>query len=87
MGVYNRKMTNNKIQIYTTPACPYCHMAKEYFKSKNLPYEEFDVMKDVQKRQEMVTESAQMGVPVIKINGKIVIGFNKTKINELIERD
>ena len=77
-------MTQSKIEIYTTPSCAYCHMAKEYFKSKNLSYEEYDVMKDVQKRQEMTTETGQMGVPVIKINGKIVIGFNKGKINELL---
>ncbi|OGN30690.1 MAG: NrdH-redoxin [Candidatus Yanofskybacteria bacterium RIFCSPLOWO2_02_FULL_43_10b] len=76
---------NQKIQIYTTPACPYCHMAKEYFKSKNLPYEEYDVLKDLQRRQEMVQESGQMGVPVIKIGGQVVIGFNKGKINELLD--
>lgn len=59
-------------------------MAKEYFKSKNLAYEEYNVSTDIQKRQEMITETGQMGVPVIKINGKIVIGFNKSKINELL---
>lgn len=75
---------NQKIQIYTTPACPYCHMAKEYFKSKNLAFEEYDVLKDLQKREEMIKETGAMGVPVIKINGKIVIGFNKGKINELL---
>ena len=75
---------NQKIQIYTTPGCAYCHMAKEYFKSKSLAYEEFDVMKDMQKRQEMITETGQMGVPVIKVGGQIVIGFNKGKINELL---
>lgn len=74
----------NKIEIYSTPSCPYCHLAKEYFKSKGLAYEDFDVLKDVTKRQEMITETGQMGVPVIKINGQIVIGFNKSKINELL---
>ncbi|TSC74632.1 MAG: Glutaredoxin-related protein [Parcubacteria group bacterium Gr01-1014_44] len=77
-------MQQAKIEIYTTPSCAYCHMAKEYFKSKNLVFQEYDVMKDAQKRQEMITETGQMGVPVIKINGKIVIGFNKGKINELL---
>ncbi len=77
-------MTNAKIQVYSTPSCPYCHMAKEYFKSKGLDFEDYDVLKDVQKRQEMIQESGQMGVPVIKINGKIVIGFNKGKMNELL---
>jgi len=78
-------MSDKKIQIYTTPGCAYCHMAKEYFKSKSLEYEDIDVFKDVQKRQEMIQETGQMGVPVIKINGKIVIGFNKSKINELLD--
>ena len=77
-------MVQSKIEIYTTPSCAYCHMAKEYFKSKGLEYEEIDVLKNVPKRQEMITETGQMGVPVIKINGKIVIGFNKGKINELL---
>ncbi|MDP3731150.1 MAG: glutaredoxin domain-containing protein [bacterium] len=76
--------TQAKIEIYTTPSCAYCHMAKEYFKSKDLAYQEYDVMRDAQKRQEMITETGQMGVPVIKIDGKIVIGFNKGKINELL---
>lgn len=77
-------MTNNKIEIYTTPTCHYCHMTKEYFKSKNLAYTEFDVLKDVKKREEMIRETGAMGVPVIKINGQIVVGFNKSKINELL---
>ena len=77
-------MNTVEIKIYTTPSCAYCHMAKEYFKSKGLDYKEYDVMRDFQKRQEMIQETGQMGVPVIKINGQIVIGFNKSKINELI---
>lgn len=80
-------MINSKapeIKIYSTPSCAYCHMAKEYFKSKGLDFEDFDVMKDLPKRQEMITETGQMAVPVIKINGKIVVGFNKRKINELL---
>ena len=74
----------NKITIYTTPYCAYCKMAKEYFKSKDVQYEEYDVMSDVAKREEMVKKSGQLGVPVIDINGKIVIGFDKPKINEYL---
>lgn len=88
MGVYNdRSMMKTKIpeiQIYTTPTCHYCHMAKEYFKSKNLIYTEYDVLKDIKKREEMIRETGAMGVPIIKINGQIIIGFNKAKINELL---
>lgn len=74
----------NNIKIYTTPYCAYCKMAKEYFKSKNISYEEYDVMADIPKREEMVKKSGQMGVPVIDINGKIVIGFDRAKINEYL---
>ena len=59
-------------------------MAKEYFKSKNLDYKEYDVASDAQKRKEMVEKTRQMGVPVIDINGKIIIGFDKSKIDQLL---
>lgn len=73
-----------KVTIYTTPYCSYCKMAKEYFKSKNIEYTEYDVMADVAKREEMVKKSGQLGVPVIDIDGKIVMGFDKPKINEYL---
>lgn len=73
-----------KVIIYTTPTCAYCKMAKEYFQSKGIQYEEHDVMADIPKREEMVKKSGQMGVPVIDIDGKIVIGFDRPKINEYL---
>jgi len=74
----------NTIKIYTTPSCYYCKMAKEYFKSKNLSYEEYDVSKDISRQKEMIEKTGQFGVPVVDINGKIVIGFDRPKINELL---
>ena len=59
-------------------------MAKEYFKSKGLEYTEFDVSKDMEKQKEMIDKTGQFGVPVIDIDGKIVIGFDRTKINEYL---
>lgn len=73
-----------KVIIYTTPYCTYCKMAKEYFKSKGIEYTEHDVMSDVPKREEMVKKSGQLGVPVIDIDGKIVMGFDRPKINEYL---
>ena len=73
-----------KVTIYTTPYCTYCKMAKEYFKSKNIEYTEHDVMSDVPMREEMVKKSGQLGVPVIDIGGKIIVGFDKPKINEYL---
>jgi glutaredoxin-like YruB-family protein len=72
------------IKIYTTPSCVYCKMAKEYFKSKGLEYIEYDVSKDLGKQKEMIEKTGQFGVPVIDIDGKIVIGFDRQKINDYL---
>ncbi len=74
----------HKIKIYTTPSCVYCKMAKAYFAEHNMPYEELNVANDARLQQEMIQKSGQMGVPVIEIDGKIVIGFDKSRIAELI---
>ena len=73
-----------KVTIYSTPYCSYCNMAKEYFKSKGVVYQEYDVFKDEAKRNEMVSKTGQLGVPVIDIDGKIIIGFDKPKINQYL---
>lgn len=73
-----------KVEIYTTPWCAYCKMAKEYFKKNNVAYTEYDVANDAAKRQEMIDKTHQLGVPVIIINGQIVIGFDREKIEQLL---
>jgi glutaredoxin-like YruB-family protein len=73
----------NKVEIYSTPGCAYCKMAKEYFKQHNVLYTEHDVSKDVAKQQEMIAKTHQYGVPVIIINGKIILGFDRPKIDKL----
>ena len=73
------------VTIYTTPTCVYCKMAKEYFKTNNVAYTEKDVATDAAARQEMMDRSGQMGVPVIDINGELIVGFNKEKLAELLE--
>ncbi len=73
-----------EIKIYSTPTCTYCKMAKSYFQQKNVSFTEFDVSKDQAKAQEMVSKSGQMGVPVIDIDGKIIVGFNKAEIDKAI---
>jgi glutaredoxin len=59
-------------------------MAKEYFKSKGLTWEEYDVMSDEVRRDEMVKKTGQLGVPVILIDGQIVVGLDRSKIDELL---
>ncbi|MDD5111050.1 MAG: glutaredoxin domain-containing protein [Candidatus Altiarchaeota archaeon] len=71
---------DKKILLYSTPTCPYCKMAKEYLASKNLPYTDFDVGKNREAAKEMITKSGQMGVPVLDIDGKIIVGFDKEAI-------
>ena len=65
-----------KVAIYTTPTCVYCKHTKEFFKEHNVAYEEYNVGSDLTRRQEMITKSGQMGVPVIDINGTIIMGFD-----------
>ncbi len=72
------------IKIYSTPWCTYCKMAKEYFKDKKVEYSEFDVSSDEKARNDMLSKSGQSGVPVIDIDGTLIIGFDKEKINELL---
>ena len=73
-----------QITIYSTPSCHFCHMAKEYLTSKNIPYTDINVAEDQNARQEMITMSGQMGVPVIKIENDVIVGFNKPVLNDLL---
>lgn len=73
-----------KITIYTTPSCVYCKSAKAFFAEKNVAYEEKNVAEDVKARDEMVKKSGMMAVPVIDIDGEIVIGFDKPKLSKLL---
>ncbi len=72
------------ITIYSTPSCHFCHMAKDYFKANNLSYTEKDVASDPKLREELVTKSGQMGVPVIFIDDEMIVGFNQSKIAQLL---
>lgn len=76
---------NHKVIVYSTPTCPYCVYAKEYFDENKIAYEDIDVTKDRSKAQEMVIKSGQMGVPVIDIDGKIVVGFQPDVFEELLK--
>ena len=73
------------VTIYSTPTCHYCTLAKDFFKEKGIQYTEHNVLTDLEKRQEMVDKSGQLGVPVISIDGKMVIGFDQAEISSLLE--
>lgn len=69
-----------KVIVYSTPTCHFCHLAKDFFTAKGVAFDDRDVMTDLVARQEMVTKSGQMGVPVIDIEGKIIVGFDEDTI-------
>jgi len=73
-----------KVTIYSTPTCHFCHMAKDFLTSKGIPFEDFNVSTDLEKRKEMMDRSGQMGVPVIFIDDQMVVGFDKDKIVSLL---
>lgn len=70
----------SKVTIYSTPTCVYCKMAKEFFTDNNIGYDEKDVSADMKAREEMVQKSSQLGVPVIDIDGKILVGFDEEEL-------
>ena len=73
-----------KVTIYSTPSCVYCKMAKDYFQKNGIAYEEHNVAADEKAREEMFEKSHQMGVPVIDVDGTIVIGFDKRNLEMLL---
>lgn len=72
-----------KITIYSTPTCPYCKMLKTYLGEHNVAYTDFDVSSDSKRAEEMIQKSGQMGVPVIDIDGELIIGFDQKRVAEL----
>lgn len=74
-----------KVEIYSTPSCHFCQMAKEFFAANNIPFINYDVASDAARRAEMIEKSGQMGVPVIVVDDKdLVIGFNQPVVAKLL---
>jgi glutaredoxin 3 len=72
------------IKVYSTPTCPFCIRAKQFLKDNNIAFENIDVSANPDKAKEMMNKSGQMGVPVLDIDGEIVIGFDKDRIKGLL---
>ncbi|MBI2668180.1 glutathione S-transferase N-terminal domain-containing protein [Candidatus Woesearchaeota archaeon] len=75
-----------KIKIFTTKTCPWCAKVKEFFKSNNVKYTEVDVGSNQKAADEMIQKSGQMGVPVIDIDGQIIIGFDKIALEKALKK-
>ena len=81
-------MTKTKPQprviVFSTPTCSFCNMAKQYFRQKGIKFKDVDVSRDPAAARDMVRRSGQQGVPVIDIGGRIVIGFDRVKIEKYL---
>ena len=73
-----------KVKVYSTPTCPWCIRAKQFLKDSSIIFEDVDISADQSAGEEMVKKSGQMGVPVLDIDGEIIIGFDKERISQLL---
>ncbi len=80
-----RKKKKNRVIVFSTPTCSYCNMAKQYFRRNKIRFKDVDVSRDPAAARDLVRHTGQMGVPVIDINGKLIVGFDKPQINRLLD--
>jgi len=73
-----------KVKVYSTPTCPYCVTLKEFLKANDIELEDIDVSQDMEAQKDMVERSGQMGVPVVDIDGEMVVGFDRERISKLL---
>ena len=73
-----------RVIIFSTPTCSFCNMAKKYFRAKGIRFRDVDVSRDMAAARDMVRRSGQQGVPVIDIGGKIVVGFDRVKVDRYL---
>lgn len=78
------KGAKHKVRVYSTPVCPFCTMAKEFLKEHGIEFEDIDVSADREEAKRMIEKTGQMGVPVIEVDGKAVIGFDKARLKEML---
>ena len=76
---------DHTVMVYSTPSCSWCQIAKEHLTTSGISFEDIDVSTDMARAQEMVSKSGQMGVPVIDIDGEIIVGFDRARIDSLLE--
>jgi glutaredoxin-like YruB-family protein len=74
------------VTVYSTPTCPYCRQVKDYLRDNGVVFEDKDVAADLSSRKKMVDVSGQLGVPVVEIDGKIVVGFNREELDKVIKK-
>ncbi len=78
------KKAVHSIKVYSTPSCPYCYMVKDFLKQNGIQFEDINVATDHEAAHEMIEKSGQMGVPVVDIGGKIIVGFDREAIKKAL---
>jgi glutaredoxin 3 len=74
----------HRVIVFSTPTCPWCLRAKSYLRSRSVPFREVDVSADPAAARDLVRRTGQMGVPVVEIDGRPIVGFNQARIDELL---
>ena len=78
-------MSNKTVVIYTTPSCPFCRQAEKFMQERDVEYTEYDVLEDQKRLEEMIDVSGQMGVPVLVVGGKVLLGFNSEALGKALD--
>ncbi|MFZ5881638.1 MAG: glutaredoxin domain-containing protein [Chloroflexota bacterium] len=73
-----------RVIVFSTPTCSFCNLAKKYFRERGVRFKDVDVSRDATAARDMLRRSGQSGVPVIDINGRIIVGFDRPKIDKLL---
>jgi glutaredoxin 3 len=76
---------NHTVIVYSTPTCPWCSAVKEYLNTRGVAFDDIDVSVDMNRAMEMVQKSGQQGVPVVDIDGEIIVGFDRSRIDALLQ--
>lgn len=72
------------VKVYSTPTCPWCIKTKQFLRDNNITFEDVDVSSRPQAAEEMIRKSGQMAVPVLDIDGEIIVGFDKDRIRNAL---
>lgn len=84
MATSETAQRQKKVVVFTTPTCPWCTRVKRYLTEQHVPYREVDVARDQAAARDLVRRTGQMGVPVVMIDGRPVVGFDKPQIDRLL---
>ncbi|GAH99522.1 unnamed protein product [marine sediment metagenome] len=78
------EVVNNMVKLFVTPSCPYCFTLKEFLKEHNIKFKEIDVSQNEKVKDELIKKTGKMEVPIVEIEGEIIVGFDKEKICKLL---